>query len=387
MTKNTLRAIALAAVATAATAATSAFAQNAAPAAPSFASNLTIYGSIDQYLNYMKSSSGKSIRSLNDGAYLRSRVGFKGVEDLGSGLQVKFQLEHGLSADTGAQADSTRFFDRQAWVGVATPYGEFRAGRQNGAIFYRGDFIDYGSRTLGSIVNNFGTPSRFDNDLSYISPRMAGLQLEGHVALGESTISATSQLIYQLAADYLNGPYRVGYANIIGKPPANAVEGRSVSYHNLYANYDYGQGKVYAVFIRSNNSAASATNGNNAATLLGNVGVLVTGTAAKAEIDRFYNIVQFSADYQVSPQLRVGALIGKINDTSKTKHGAIGGSVGAFYSLSKRTTLLALAETMHNEDNAGFRPSGSAGVSPNFAAADVNGQTIKGLQFGVIHKF
>ncbi|MEY2840823.1 MAG: hypothetical protein RJB60_3122, partial [Pseudomonadota bacterium] len=56
----------------------SAFAQNAAP---SSASNLTIYGSLDQYLNYMKSSSGKSIRSLNDGAYLRSRVGFKGVED------------------------------------------------------------------------------------------------------------------------------------------------------------------------------------------------------------------------------------------------------------------------------------------------------------------
>ena len=149
---------------------------------------------------------------------------------------------------------------------------------------------------------------------------------------------------------------------------------KSVTYRNLYANYDYGQGKVYAVFIRSNNSAASATNGNNAATLLGNVGVLVTGTAAKAEIDRFYNIVQFSADYQVSPQLRVGALVGKINDTSKTQHGAIGGSVGAFYSLSKRTTLLALAETLHNEDNAGFRPSGSAGVSPNFAAADVNGQ-------------
>lgn len=378
MTNNTLRGIALAAFAAVAT--TSASAQSAS------ASSLTVYGSIDQYLSYMKSSSGKSIRSLNDGAYLRSRVGFRGVEDLGSGLQVKFQLEHGLSADTGAQADSTRFFDRQAWVGVATPYGEFRAGRQNGAIFYRGDYIDYGSRTLGSIVNNFGTPSRFDNDLSYISPRMSGLQLEAHVALGESSVSATSQLVYQLAADYLNGPYRVGYANIIGKPPANAVEGRSVSYHNLYANYDYGQGKLYAVFIRSNNSAASA-NGNNAASLLGNVGVLVTGTASKAEIDRFYNIVQFSADYQVSPQLRVGALIGKINDTSKTKRGAIGGSVGAFYSLSKRTTLLALAETMHNEDNAGFRPSGSAGVSPNFTGADVNGQSIKGLQVGVIHKF
>jgi predicted porin len=99
MTKNTLRAIALAAFAAAATSASA----QTAPAAS--ASNLTIYGSIDQYLNYMKSSSGKSIRSLNDGAYLRSRVGFKGVEDIGSGVQIKFQLEHGLSADAGTPAD------------------------------------------------------------------------------------------------------------------------------------------------------------------------------------------------------------------------------------------------------------------------------------------
>lgn len=358
-----------------------AFAQAAAT------SSVTLYGTIDQYINYMSSSSGAKIKSVNDGAFLRSRFGLKGTEDIGGGMAIKFQLEGALSADTGASGTSGSLFDRQSWVGVATPqYGEFRIGRQNTAIFFRGDYIDYGSRTLGSIVNNFGTPSRYSNDLSWISPRWSGLQLESHYAPGESTAGMGAQAVYQLAADYVNGPFRVGYADITGKPNKGAAitVKKNITYRNLYANYDYGQGKVYAVFIRSNNSTSSA-DGNNAATLLGNVGALVSGTSLDAK--RFYNIVQLSADYRVTPQLRVGALYGKIVDTSDSGHGAKGGSIGAYYDLSKRTTLLALVETMDNDKNAGFRPSGSAGVSPNFTGNDVNGRRINGIQAGIVHRF
>ncbi len=355
--------------------ATGAFAQS---------STVTMYGSIDQYLSYMKSSNGTSIKSLNDGAILRSRLGFRGVEDLGNGLSAKFQLEQGLSADTGASAGSG--FDRQAWVGIASKaYGEFRAGRQNSAIFYRGDAIDYGSRTLGSIVNNFGTPSRYDNDLSWQSPRWSGLMLEAHYALGETTAGTTKQAVYQLAVDYQDGPYRVGYAGIEGRPAAGAAVNKTVFYHNLYANYDYGQGKLYAVYIRSNNSTSGAGVSNNSTNILGAVGALVTGT--KTDANRTYNIYQVSADYRVTPQLRVGALYGRIVDTSGNDAGAQGGSIGAFYDLSKRTTLLALAETMANQANGGFRPSGSAGVSPNFTGADVNGERISGVQMGIVHRF
>lgn len=351
-------------------------------------SSVTLYGSIDQYLNYMKSSSGTSLTSLNDGSSLRSRVGFKGSEDLGNGLTAKFQLEHGLSADTGAQADSSRFFDRQAWVGLATPYGEFRVGRQNGIVFSRGDYIDYSSRTMGSMVNHFGTPSRWDNDLSWQSPRWNGLLLEAHYSLAETTAGASKQAVYQLGVDYLNGPFRVGYADVTGKAPKGALVDKDITYRNLYANYDYGQGKLYAVFIRSNNSTSSATSSNtsnNGAAILGNVGGLVAGTNADA--NRYYNIVQVSADYRVTPKLRVGALYGQIKDTSHSDRDAKGGSVGAYYDLSKRTTLLAMCDILSNDTNAGFRPSGSAGVNPNFNGNDINGQTIRGLQLGVIHRF
>lgn len=91
--------------------------------APAPTSSVTLYGSIDQYLQHMRSSSGAQLTSLNDGAILRSRIGLRGSEDLGGGMAMKFTLEHGLFADRGAQADGTRFFDRQAWLGLATPHG------------------------------------------------------------------------------------------------------------------------------------------------------------------------------------------------------------------------------------------------------------------------
>jgi predicted porin len=360
-------------------------------------SSVTLYGDIDLYMNYIKSSNDSStntIRSLNDGSTLRSRIGFKGVEDLGNGLAVKFQLESGLSADTGASADTTRLFDRQAWVGLSsTAYGEFRAGRQNGIVFGRGAYIDFTSRTLGSMVNNFGTPSRYDNDLSWQSPRMNGFLLEAHYALGEVNSSgAKLPGVYQLGVDYLNGPFRVGYADITGKPNTTSVVKKSVTYRNIYANYDYGQGKVYAVFIRSNNSTSSATL-TNGVSILSNVGGTVTGTntatntTIETDIKRFYNIVQLSADYKVTPQLRVGALYGIIKDTSNSDMGAKGGSIGAYYDLSKRTTLMASLNTVDNQANGSFRPSASAGLAQNFSGADAKGQRINGVQTGIIHRF
>lgn len=348
-------------------------------------SNITLYGDVDEYMNYMHSSSGKSLVALEDGAYLRSRLGLRGIEDLGEGYGVKFQLELGLFGTSGAAADTTRMFDRQAWVGYATPVGEFRIGRQNTAIFYRGDYIDFTSRTLGSIVNAFGVPSRYDNDLSFTSTRAAGLLFEAHYALSGTAGNAGSQGIYQAALDYLIGPFRIGYAGIRAKPPAGAAQSRQEKYDDLYANYDYGAGKIYLTYIRTNNSTSSAVS-NNAAAIVGNVGGLLAGT--NPDINRIYDIAQISGDYRITQQLRVGALWGRIKDTSGAGHDANGGVLGSYYDLSKRTMLYGLYDTLRNKNNGGFRPAGSAGLSPNFSLpADVNGRTINGVQLGILHRF
>ena len=74
-------------------------------------------------------------------------------------------------------------------------------------------------------------------------------------------------------------------------------------------------------------------------------------------------------------------------DSSGGNAGAHGGNFGAFYDLSKRTTLYSFANWMKNQPNAGFRFSGSAGPSANLAGADINGRFLTGFQAGILHRF
>jgi len=354
-------------------------------------SNVTLYGDVDYYLNYMRSSSGSRSISLQDGAYLRTRLGLRGDKDLGDGYTGKFVLEQGLNDTSGAAADATRVFDRQLWAGLATPAGEFRVGRQNTAIFYRGGYIDFTARTLGSVVNAFGVPSRYDADLAYLSPRMAGFLFETHYSLQGSAVNhTTNQGVYQLALDYEKGPYRAGYAGIAGKAPIGATVDRTVSYNSWYANYSYGGGKIYLVQIRTNNNSTTAGAPgtlNNGGSPLNNVGnSLVAGTDAGA--NTYYNISQISADYYVNPKVRIGGLYGRIRDSSGTGKNANGWAIGSFWDIFRDTTLYALADSLSNDPNAGFRPSGSAGLTKTFTdAADVNGQRIRGAHVGFVYKF
>jgi predicted porin len=353
-------------------------------------SGVTIYGNFDEYIGYIHSNTGAHITGVNDGAILRSRLGFRGVEPLAPGYEAKFNLELGHNADSGTAADTSRVFDRQAWVGINTPVGEFRVGRQNTEIFLIGGAIDYTERTtFGSIINTFGVPSRYDNDISWKSPRVAGVQAVLHYALPENGgATAGNHALYQLALDYQAGPYRVGYAGLQASPnDVTATVREKVRYHNAYVDYKYAKGTLYAAFVRSNNSTGNA-NGRNAASILSNVGSpnnYFTGTDINAR--RYYNIWQLSADYKINPQFKVGFLYGTIHDTTGGNAGARGGNIGGLYDFSKRTTLYFFANYMKNEANAGFRFSGSAAPSANLVGNDINGRVLTGLQSGILHRF
>ena len=352
--------------------------------------HVELYGNIDYYLSYMKSSSGSSLIALQEGAYQRTRLGLKGDKDLGGGYAAKFNLEQGLNETNGTQADTTRLFDRQLWAGFGTPVGDFRFGRQNSAIFYRGSYIDFTARSLGSLVTIFGTPSRYDSDIAWISPRWAGLLAELHYSTqGSQPQHSTNQAVYQAALDYEYGPFRVGYAGIAGKPPAGSVVDKTVVYNNFYGNWDYGRGKIYLVYIRSNNQSTTPGTGgdlNNGGNPLGTTGTLVTGTDPGA--NTYYNIYQVSADYHIAPTVRIGALYGKIRDDSGGGKNADGWAIGAFWDVTKELTIYGMGNSIANDPNAGFRPNGSAALTKNFTAPDdVNGRTIRMGAIGALYRF
>ena len=357
-------------------------------AATAVAANATptaeFYGLIDMYLNYMHSSSGARVESIEDGSFYSSRVGVRGSEDLGDGYSAKVQLETGFSGQNGAQSDTSRLFNRQAWVGVGTPYGDVRLGRQISPIYARGCNIDYGCRSTGSLVNDFGLPVRFDNEVGFKSNRMYGVQADLQVSLPESPVG-NSPYIVLAGADWTNDVFTVGYAGARERAPTHAVIDKPVVYDNYFVNWNYGKGTVYLVYVRSNNSTASGGI-NNGGTIVGNSGGYNAGT--NPDLNHFYGIYQLSADYRVYDRLRIGGLWGKIDDQSGRQRGATGGSIGAFYDWSKSTTLTAWVDTLHNQANGGWRPAAAGAVKDQFTTAtDVNGRTISGVQLGITHRF
>jgi len=352
------------------------------------APDIEFYGNAELYLNHMRSNvgDGSTVTSMEDGAMLRSRLGLKGGQDL-SGTNdlfdyISFQLEMGLRSDDGTHGgenQAKRSFDRQSWIGLGSnDWGELRFGRQGTVIFKRGSYIDPSGRTLGSMVNNFGVPSRYDNTTAYISPRLSnGLLFEVQYALADNGGPA-SQAIYSAGVDWEMGKHRVGYAGLLAKP-ADAIStahAKNVAYHNFYGNYDYGQGKLYLVFVRSNNS-----NGIGGSILGGVSGTLTTDTS---EINNWHHIYQLAADYKLSPKVTIGGIVGLIEDQSNASDSdATGGSVFYYYDASEKTRFFAIAEILENQSNASFGHASSGGGN----VGGFNGGSIKGLQLGVRYKF
>ena len=117
-------------------------------------SSVTIYGNIDVSVDRVKKEAGsKDFSALGtqantaiNGRQSQTRVGpdmssqsalgFRGVEDLGGGYKGNFVLEGQMGVDNGALLRDGRLFGRQAYVGLTTPFGEVRLGRQYAPIFF-----------------------------------------------------------------------------------------------------------------------------------------------------------------------------------------------------------------------------------------------------------
>ena len=346
-----------------------------------------LYGDIDEYGNYMHSSTGSNLTAIEDGAMLRSRLGLTGRRVVAPGYGVDFDLEQSLDFTNGANPGGGRLFDRQAWAGVQTPAGEFRVGRQETIAFFHGGNVDFTSRTLGSVVNAFGVPARFDNDLSYSSPRLGGLQLQAHYALTSANNSTGNTVgsngaVYQLGADYITGPIDVGYNGLWAYAPAGSIYNTKGEYQNAYADYNYGRGKVYLTYVRSNVGPGSGFSGIGGAYP---GGVPLTGT--EPAINAYYNIYQVAADYNLTSALRVGALYGEIKDSNNSNNGAKGWAAGSYYTGFKDTTLYALVDGLSNDSGAAFDEAGSAPLTKAFPTSDLKGKRITGIQLGFMYKF
>ena len=96
------------------------------PAAASAQSSVTVYGSIDGGVRYQTNvdAAGNGLLSTTSGNYYANRLGFRGKEDLGNGLNAHFQLESGFNDKTGALDNTNNvLFNRTAAVGLGGAWG------------------------------------------------------------------------------------------------------------------------------------------------------------------------------------------------------------------------------------------------------------------------
>jgi predicted porin len=136
-------------------------------------SSVSIYGIVDSGLVYTTNvnaagDSATKMPSLTSS--FPSRIGFRGTEDLGNGLQAFFVLENGLALDTGTQQQGGRLFGRQAQVGLKGSFGTVTIGRQNNMTYISGlktDVLGPHLFAIGSI-DPYLPNARTDNAIGYM---------------------------------------------------------------------------------------------------------------------------------------------------------------------------------------------------------------------------
>lgn len=166
-------------------------------------SNVEVWGQLD--LGVRRAFDGST--RVDNGS--NSRLGFRGREDLGGGLQAQFNLEHRFSMDTGLlEANGTRpFWQGRSTVGLSGSWGSIDLGRWVSPIQAHQWRYDankgYGVGDLAGtiIVANFDTEpqnptfsrARLSNGAFYNSPAFFGFRVMAMVGATEPIGSSGTQ--------------------------------------------------------------------------------------------------------------------------------------------------------------------------------------------------
>ncbi len=219
--------------------------------------NVTVYGIVDVGIQRTDSDVAEPTWALGSGLQSGSRLGFKGTEDLGSGLSASFQLENGFAADDGTFTQSstvTRLFGRQAWVGLNGGFGSVKLGRQLTPIFAAVGSVDpFEVGLAGDLTQTVNTfDLRMDNTVNY---SLTAGAFSGQVAygFGEAAGNTTDNRQLGLSLGYANGPVSAVFAYHKQENDAFTPSGKIAF---LGGTYNFGVVKAHASYADEKNTAS-----------------------------------------------------------------------------------------------------------------------------------
>jgi len=342
-------------------------------------SSVTIYGILD--VGYsgknLKGSPATATNTLNSnqigsGYETPSRLGFRGVEDLGGGTSAFFTIETGLTPTSGTLSS---FNNRQSFVGIAQKgLGNVAVGTQYGPIHKAVSATDPGqtNATIGSVIypaagTDGGQASadaaytiRFANSVTATTDRFKGFSTNAIYSMNNQTSTKTGATTggqvdataYGLGADYTLGKLyaTVAYQSVksINDTSAtasvsSAFVGTNTTDSQLYAGatYDLKIVKLFAGFtdrkVQSNlNSTDSLNRTAQQIGVRGFVNSKIEGwaSAGNGRYNAFgtnqatanFTAYQVGSNYWLSKRTNLYAIVGSTQTSSTSTTGSLSGN-------------------------------------------------------------
>jgi len=377
-------------------------------------SSVTVYGildvsyGIDQVDQGQVAASNKST-GLADGRNASSRLGFRGVEDLGGGIQAGFVLESGLNIANGATINKSNGQTTTAATGANT------ATSSDSAVFgaaTRQAFITLGTKGAGTLLvgykkllesdfnDNFvlGTENTYGsegqelnrlgrgNTVSYTSPNFNGVAL---------SVANTSQVTrYDLAATEAASKIGVSINQInLSYSDAKLLVQAHAGVGQIDAGTAFTSGStgLNLSFIGAgapgngtyNTSGIGARYDFGVARLAAMYGKRETGVKNSTQLDTIYSAVSAAIPFG-NNAVKLTYSMSESKDKSSNITSKNGGfQVVGEHNLSKRSQIWAIYG--YNKVEAVTAASAVTNVSATVSAANENKQT--SIRIGMTHTF
>jgi predicted porin len=358
-------------------------------------SSVTMFGVVDLNVRYVNNDD--TTYSLSQDGMASSRLGFRGVEDLGGGLKASFWLEAAIGPDTGRGSSSfgngttttsvncaglpgcpasgtasisnenSFLFQRRSTVSLSNQWGELRLGRDYTPQFWNWTVFDpFGTNGIGAATNlaiavnniagsggSYGTLVRANNSVQYILPNGVfgpGLYGQVMVAAGEN---AVGNKMWGGRIGYSAGPFNVAAAY----SDTDVTDNISATNWNIAGSWDFKTfGKISAFYSQIEVEAPG----------------IIAGKGGQDNWYIGYAIPFGQANFKISWGQADGS--GVTSD-----RGAKQWAIGADYNLSKRTAVYATASAVNNDAGNSFRVAPTSPLSP--------GENSTGFEVGVRHSF
>ena len=338
--------------------------------------SVQVYGIVDSGIAHLTNvnnagDSNTKIPSLTSS--FPSRIGFKGSEDLGGGLQAFFVLENGLAMDTGTQQQGGRLFGRAANVGLKGDWGTLTIGRQQNMTYIstlKTDVLGPNLFAIGSI-DPYLPNARSDNAIGYMG-NFSGFVLGATYSFGRDASNAGGPAATNCPGEVAGDSKACRqYTSLVGYETKQW--GLNASYDRLYGN----TGAAGGLTSSNNTDIRTTVNGylmigptKIGGGLIDRETNAVTGTTESLlwylgvshPINNFVVDVQAAARNTKNSDDDVTMLVARLN-----------------YALSRRTVVYTAVGRMDND--------GASAVALDAGGTVGVGKTQNGLMLGLRHHF